>query len=95
MAELRELDPLAIAAHPQRLVLAWIDHPVHLSTPAQRVETLQPDVAQHLAERSAGRGFGLPLAVMTDAVGRPCALRRARVHPADVAAMRARCGSVP
>ncbi|WP_295639743.1 hypothetical protein [Novosphingobium sp.] len=91
IAELRDLGPLAIAAHPKGLVLGWIDRPIRTLAAAKGIEAMPPDVALDLAEVIAGRGFGLPLAVMTDDVGRPCAVRHARVLPGDVAAMRAEC----
>lgn len=95
VAELRELEALATAVQPQSLMLAWIDHPIRALPVAKAIETIQPNFARDLAERTAGLGYGLPLAVMTDATGKPCALRRARVHPADIAALRAQCAEKP
>ncbi len=95
MAELAELGSLVAAAQPQALVLAWIDRPVRPVLFAKAAETLPPEQAADLAERVSARGYGLPLAVMTDAAGKPCAVRRARLRPADVTAMRTHCGFDP
>ena len=95
LAELRDLGSLASAAHPQVLVLAWVDHPIHRLAAAKGVDVMPPDMAQALAERAAGRSYGLPLAVMTDAAGKPCAVRHARVLPSDIAAMRVQCAYRP
>lgn len=91
MAELADLGPLADAARPQVLVLAWIDRPVRSTVMAKGGEIMPAVQAQNLASHVAGLGFGLPLGVMTDAAGHPCAMRKARLHPMDVAAMRAQC----
>lgn len=84
------------------LVLAWIDRPASgaavMRALARQGGTVQPRVAlppPALASAWAGpllpAAHGLPFAVMTDALGKVCALHQGVTRAADIAEMTAAC----
>ena len=91
MGEVRQLPELAIAAAPDRILLAWIDHPIGSSPTTKAIASLSPDAARRLARQLEGDGYGLPFSVMFDSGGTACAVRRSPLGPEDIAAMRLQC----
>jgi thiol-disulfide isomerase/thioredoxin len=93
MVEYRTLSELIPVAAPVPVVLAWIDReiapPVGLE---KQVGSVPEGAARRLARDIAGEGYGLPFSALFDAKGKPCALLKAPLKPADVTAMRSRCG---
>jgi hypothetical protein len=89
--EVRRLPELAAAAAPDRIVMAWIDHPITPSPATTGVASLPPDVARRLAQNLLGDGYGLPISVMFDPHGAACAIRRSPLSPEEIAKMRLQC----
>lgn len=92
MAELADLDRLAEAARPERVVLAWVDRPVQLPARlAGQVDTLPLAEAKSLAQRIGGPGYGLPMAQLTGHGYRNCPVWRHPLRPADITSLRSAC----
>lgn len=93
-AELREMDALAAAAEPRRLLVVPADQTRSTAAmvrplPAARVWR---DPAVLRALWSGALGAGLPLTLATDGEGRVCGEHRRVLRPGDLAALAARCG---
>ena len=92
MVEYRELPEIVQAAAPDRIVLAWVDRAI---TPPSggmaTVRSLPTGEARRAALNISGEGYGLPFSAMFNGTGHLCAVWRARLKPADVAELRARC----
>ncbi len=91
--ELRNLPALAAAAAPDRLVIAWIDQlpPPKLASGLANVSILQPVEARRHFNAVAGNNHGLPVSVIFDAGGKPCAMLRESLEPDKLRRMKAAC----
>jgi len=93
MVESRRLPELTAAAAPDRILLAWIDHPIAPLPTAMDLASLAPDVARRLARNLEGDGYGLPFSVMFDSHGEACSVRRSPLSPEDIVRMRLQCAT--
>lgn len=93
-AELKEVEALATAAAPRRLLVVPADR-------SRATAAMLAPVAAERVWRDAGAvralwsgaigAAGLPFALVTDDGGRPCAEHRRVLRPADLAALAAAC----
>lgn len=71
---------------PDRIVLAWVDRPIDVPAAlAPQITAMPAAQAQALAISYGGQGYGLPMATILDAQGRPCPVWRRPLRPEDVA----------
>jgi len=88
--ELKDLPELANAASPDQIVLAWIDRSPRVKL-IDGVTVMPRDQAVALFNRISPNGSGLPLAVLFDGEGRPCATLQVRLRIERLAKFRAAC----
>lgn len=93
-AELREVEALAAAAEPRRLLVVPADQTRSTATMMKPLSAARVwrDPAVLRALWSGALGAGLPLTLVTDGEGRVCGEHRRVLRPGDVAALAARCG---
>jgi hypothetical protein len=97
-AELARLDEITRAAAPRKVRVIAIDDRAATvrmlaGVPSGQRLSMSPKVASGLMRRLAGNAPGLPLSVMTDTAGRPCAVHRRPLTADEVATMTLRCRS--
>lgn len=99
-AELAQVEAIARAAAPRRTRVVPLDDGAATAAMLRKVPPAliwSPDARESalLRRRLLARTAGLPFSAMTDAAGEPCALHRAVLTPAAVAAMRGACPPPP
>ena len=94
VTELRDLPKLAEAAAPDRLELAWTDHPARLPAQAVRIGVTQASRirVRELMMRYGQGNSGLPFVVMLRDDGTRCATLGRRLSEEGITALRKRCG---
>jgi len=98
LAELARFEELEQAARPRRLLIVSLDESARGLELTRRFSARQKLAGSEregwdlLRRTTAGKGVGLPYAVMTDHAGAVCALRNRGLVDAELRAMASACG---